>query len=309
MAGDWIVWSKGFAKKPEILRLAAAFGMTRQHVAACCMEVWEWFDENTVDGHAPSVTRFLLDDIAGRSGFTDSMIEVGWLVLDADTLRVPKFERWNSQTAKARLLASKRKQKQRTTAGQLSQNGHAASVTKQGTKAGPEKEKEKELTTTAVGTQASEKSRLQTEAQQVADAAGVPIQQSSFLTGETIVAKPAKPAKPGKPEKPPVTSWASERYAELLTVVADGMTFAKGMPLLNKLAKQYGKLVVEQAISELHAKAQVVEFKDLYRVFNARCQQIAARPPVSSRPNTDRDVSAENQSDPNEYVNHWRSQA
>lgn len=35
----------------------------------------------------------------------------------------------------------------------------------------------------------------------------------------------------------------------------------------------------------------------------------ASRRELGRGPNTDRDVSPENQSDPNEYVNHWRSQA
>lgn len=256
MAGDWIAWSKGFAKKTEVLQLAAAFKLTRQHAAACCMEVWEWFDDNTRDGHAPSVTRFVLDDIAGVPGFTKGMIDIGWLDDDGENISVPKFERWNSQTAKSRILGTKRKQRSRTKAGQTSRSGHAESVTK----ACPEVEVERELTTTS------------------------PSETENLSPGD-VDQKPSaadakKPPEPEPAKKPAKRTWASERHDELLTIVPD-ITYARSQPLLNKLAKQYSQVVVEQVINRLLERGETVALKDLYAVFTQRCKDLKAAPAVS----------------------------
>lgn len=253
MAREWIAWSKGFAKKPEVLQLAADFGVSRQHAAACCMEVWEWFDENTTDGHAPSVTRFLLDDIAGRPGFTDAMIRVGWLTLDGEKLSIPKFDRWNSQTSKARLLGTLRKQKQRTAAGQVSRNGHAASVTKQGTKARPEVEVEKDLTTSPTDKPAAS-----------------PAKQSSKIS------------KPTAPKKPRKDQWALDLFPTFQAVAADGLEYRDGMPLLSKLAGQFTQETVIAVVQAMHAKGEKFNRNGgkLWEVLTARCKERNGVPPV-----------------------------
>lgn len=270
MAREWIAWSKGFAKKPEVLQLAADFGVSRQHAAACCMEVWEWFDENTTDGHAPSVTRYLLDDIAGRPGFTDAMIRVGWLVLDGEKLSIPKFDRWNSQTSKARLLGTLRKQKQRTAAGQVSRNGHAPTVTKQGTKARPEVEVEREVTTTALP-------------------AGKPPDPETTRS----VSKP--------PPKPRPPHW-SEPYGSRLASLS-GAPKGGPWPFLAQLARKHTQNAVLAALR----RGDEVGYANWGHATGWLTE--ASRRELGRGSNPDREVSEQYRSDPQEYADHWSKQA
>lgn len=46
MAGDWLKWTKGLARKPEVLHIAAQLGRSRHEVASVLMELWEWADDN-----------------------------------------------------------------------------------------------------------------------------------------------------------------------------------------------------------------------------------------------------------------------
>lgn len=299
MAGDWIAWSKGFAKKTEVLQLAAAFNLTRQHAASSCMEIWEWFDDNTRDGHAPSVTRFVLDDIAGVPGFTEGMINIGWLTDDGENISVPKFDRWNSQTAKSRILGTKRKQRSRTTAGQTSRSSHAASVTK----ARPEVEVEKELTTCPTDTEIPSGRDRSSEKPKA-----VPPAEKSPRPKPAV--KPKPPDKPADEPTPKTAkrTWAQERYDELLTVVPD-ITFARGMPLLNKCKKTYGEAVVEQVIVQMCQRGETVALKDIWAVFQARCKDLKTRPAVTRLGGPrDGSVSNEYRDDPDEIANHWEAQ-
>lgn len=128
MAGDWIKWVKGLTRKPEVLAISEALGMDRRAVASRCMEIWEWWDENSLDGNAASVTVEFLDDLVGYDGFASSMISVKWLVLCGDKMTVPNFGRHHGKTAKRRALGQNRVQTHRNSAGV--------------TKASPEKRRE-----------------------------------------------------------------------------------------------------------------------------------------------------------------------
>jgi hypothetical protein len=125
----------------------------------------------------------------------------------------------------------------------------------------------------------AEQARVEREAQETADDTGLTVTQSSFA-GPKATASP-------KATKVPVKSWASQRYDELLLIAADGLTYAKGMPMINKLAggktPMFSKATLETAITELCSSGKVVEIKDLYGVLTQRCKDIQGRPPVGSR--------------------------
>ncbi len=115
MAGDWIPWCKGLAKKPETLAIARATGMNRRHVATSLMEFWEWADDQTDDGTIPAATLAdLCDFVPGTSDtFWLTMVEVGWLVAGHDGLVIPKFDRWLGRSAKKRLKKTMQKRRER----------------------------------------------------------------------------------------------------------------------------------------------------------------------------------------------------
>jgi len=113
MAGDWIKWTVGLTRKPEVLGMARRLGKDRRFVAGCLMELWEWMDQVSCDGHADYVTFDDVDGHVGVEGFAGSMAEVGWLRRDGEGLSLPNFERHNGTSAKSRALATERKRLQR----------------------------------------------------------------------------------------------------------------------------------------------------------------------------------------------------
>jgi hypothetical protein len=113
MAGDWIKWTKGLTRKPEVIGIAARLGLSRRETAAVLMEIWEWADEITSDGNVPGVTFVTLDALSNVTGIGNAMIDVGWLVDLGDGIVFPNFGRHNGNSAKKRGQAQRRMAKMR----------------------------------------------------------------------------------------------------------------------------------------------------------------------------------------------------
>src|SRR5687768_14131512 len=131
MAGEWIKWTKGLTRKREVVALSQMLKLSRREVACCLMEIWEWADDNTTDGHVPSVTETFLDDLVGVTGFGAAMTSrgVGWLLVDDAGIIFPNFERHNGKPAKTRALAAERKRREREKSPEMSRNCHGERVT------------------------------------------------------------------------------------------------------------------------------------------------------------------------------------
>src|SRR5690242_17470949 len=108
MAGDWMMIDLELADKPEVHQISSLLGIDPDAVVGKLVRVWSWFDKQTVDGHAPSVTHALLDRITARDGFAEAMQKSGWLTCSTAGLSMPKFDRWNGQSAKKRALTNRR---------------------------------------------------------------------------------------------------------------------------------------------------------------------------------------------------------
>jgi hypothetical protein len=133
MAGDWLKWQKGLAKKPEVMQLAAILNRSRHEMAGLLMELWEWADDNVVfdvrvlsgsePDTCPGVVRLgadakhLLDAVSDVTGLADAMMRVGWLTIDGESLVFPNFGRHNGKSAKARALDTSRKKSARANDG------------------------------------------------------------------------------------------------------------------------------------------------------------------------------------------------
>lgn len=113
MAGDWIKLETTTPDKPEVFQIAEALQIDPDAVLGKLFRVWVWADQQSRDGHAPSVTKTVLDRVAHVTGFADALIACGWLANSERGLEFPNFEYHNGQTAKARALAAKRKQNER----------------------------------------------------------------------------------------------------------------------------------------------------------------------------------------------------
>ncbi len=108
MAG-WLKFEVNTPDKPEVFAITATMGWDDPDLTVGkLLKIWRWFDQQTVNGHAPCVTKALLDRICGANGFAQAMIAAGWLVVDAAGSYLPHFERHNGKTAKDRALTAVR---------------------------------------------------------------------------------------------------------------------------------------------------------------------------------------------------------
>jgi len=113
MAGDWIKVQTCTPDKPEVHMIAEKLGIDPDAVTGKLIRIWCWADQQTIDGNATSVTKTLLDRVACVTGFTQSLIDVGWLKESDGGFRFPNFDRHNGNSAKTRGLSAKRTEKHR----------------------------------------------------------------------------------------------------------------------------------------------------------------------------------------------------
>lgn len=116
MAGDWIKFEVSTPDKPEVWQIAEALELDPDAVVGKLLRVWCWFDTQTENGNAPSVTKKLLDREVGVTGFCDCMVSVGWMI-ENDGIYLPNFDRHNGQSGKSRALGAKRQAARRKSLG------------------------------------------------------------------------------------------------------------------------------------------------------------------------------------------------
>lgn len=129
MAGEWLKFEANTPEKPEVFAMTVALGWEDPDLTVGkLLKIWRWFDQQSIDGNAPSVTLSLLDRICGVTGFAQAMCNVGWLLVVEGGLRLPNFSRHNGKTAKDRALTAKRVSKHKSN-DEANAKGNAASVT------------------------------------------------------------------------------------------------------------------------------------------------------------------------------------
>lgn len=123
MAGDWIKWVKGLAKRPEVIDISVTLGLTRHAVAGLLCEVWEWADDNVdpadTSVSCPGFVRMrsaschTINGLVGVAGLAEAMTAVGWLEVREGSIVFPRFGRHNGKHAKGRALDAERKRTER----------------------------------------------------------------------------------------------------------------------------------------------------------------------------------------------------
>ena len=110
----WIKIEDTLPKKPQVMELAAILKIDELSVVGCLVRFWIWCDAN-LSRDCPRFrgTKTGLDGVAGVGGFTDAMIEVGWIELHGKEFKIPKFDSHLSRSAKTRAEEQKKKQNQR----------------------------------------------------------------------------------------------------------------------------------------------------------------------------------------------------
>jgi hypothetical protein len=113
MAGDWIKLEHATIDKPEIWKMADTLDIDPHHVLGSMISVWVWMDKQLESCNAKSVTKRLLDRKADITGFSDAMLQVGWLIQTDEGFEVPNFDRHLGNSAKKRSENARRVSKHR----------------------------------------------------------------------------------------------------------------------------------------------------------------------------------------------------
>ncbi|SDS20120.1 hypothetical protein SAMN05216421_1087 [Halopseudomonas xinjiangensis] len=141
MAGDWIKFEMATLDKPEVCQIADMADIDVDAVVGKLLRVWTWFDQQTAEGNAPSVTKRLLDRLVGVTGFCEHMKAVGWMHEAEGVISLPNFARHNGKTAKNRAQTAKRVSQHKTG----NAKGNGGSVTKSEENALPREEKRRDI--------------------------------------------------------------------------------------------------------------------------------------------------------------------
>ena len=113
MAGDWIKMRCDLAEDPSVIKMAAALDLDEFAVVGRLHRLWSWADTHTIDGQTDGVTVAWIDRFVALKGFAEAMQDAGWLIVDADQIAFPGFDRHNGQSAKKRAMNTLRQRQSR----------------------------------------------------------------------------------------------------------------------------------------------------------------------------------------------------
>ena len=115
MTAHWIKVEKDTPAKPEVMRLAALLDIDEFTVVGHLIAFWSWVDSN-LSPECPRTQGTIrgLDRIAGRAGFCEAMIAVGWLSHVDGVFEIPKMGRHMGKSAKLRAEDTEKKAKKRS---------------------------------------------------------------------------------------------------------------------------------------------------------------------------------------------------
>ena len=145
MAADWIKIEHSLPGKPEVMELSRLLDIDEMAVVGHLVCFWSWVDQNLSPEcpHAAGTKRGL-DRVAGRDGFVEAMVAVGWLSFDGHTVKIPNYDHHLSQSAKKRAFEARKKTRQRS----ASPKCPSTVGTNEGQKEGLEKRREEKSKTT-----------------------------------------------------------------------------------------------------------------------------------------------------------------
>lgn len=118
MAGDWIPITIDLIKRRETLLIADEAGVSAHEVVGWLVDFWGWVSRESSDGKLRNVfVATLVTHLSLPECFFVAMKRVGWLIEIAEPepyLVVSNWDRWLSNSAKARLGNNLRQREYRT---------------------------------------------------------------------------------------------------------------------------------------------------------------------------------------------------
>ena len=158
MAGDWIKWVKGLARRREVVVIASRLNRDRHEVAGRLMTLWEWCDDNIAVSDVPDLSLDVslilgdkpfefIDALLGLPGMAEALSspDVRWLeARSGGRIVFPNLARHNGTSAKTRAYETSKKQKQRS--GKKSSPKNVPEMSpKNGDKTGTREEKRRDI--------------------------------------------------------------------------------------------------------------------------------------------------------------------
>lgn len=113
MADDWIKIRIDLCDDPNVYILSDTLSIDVPTCVGHLCLFWGWMDRHTPDGKALKLTESVIDRRVGLPGFAHAMRKVGWLEGENMALTIPKFDRHNGNSAKARTLEAEAKRLRR----------------------------------------------------------------------------------------------------------------------------------------------------------------------------------------------------
>jgi hypothetical protein len=109
----WIKLRTDLLNDPAVYKMAAVLRIDRFSLVGRLAAFWGWADQHAVDGAVDGASSQVVDDVVSLVGFSDAMVSVKWLKLEADRIVIPNHDRHNGANAKERSLKSERQAKWR----------------------------------------------------------------------------------------------------------------------------------------------------------------------------------------------------
>jgi hypothetical protein len=113
MAAEWIPMRLDLDEDPAVVGVAAALEVPETQVIGWLWKLWSLVSRQTANGVLPHYTAQTIDRVVGRHGFASALEQVGWLHRRSDSLEIPNFGHWLSESAKKRCMGTVRKRGQR----------------------------------------------------------------------------------------------------------------------------------------------------------------------------------------------------
>lgn len=112
MAENWIRMRLNLVDDPAVIEMAEALGIPEQCVVGYLHTIWCWASKHCNGGTVTGVTPVTLGRVTRCERIPELMVTVGWLetlkIDGRDAIRFPNWDRWLSQSSKARALTARR---------------------------------------------------------------------------------------------------------------------------------------------------------------------------------------------------------
>lgn len=116
MVEQWIKMRVTLPRCPQVVRLASAFDADKCPLSVRTLSVvgalhatWSLFDQHSSDGLLRGYSLDAIDLVVGVPGWGRAMVEVGWLDVTPDGVKVCDWEKHNGTSSKRRLQEADRK--------------------------------------------------------------------------------------------------------------------------------------------------------------------------------------------------------